>query len=140
MTNITKLTIKRSSGYCGIDDAFNEKLVLTPASISYTYLPLYESDIHLPKKWLYQTNSSLFHATFELVAKRIQKLKTEPARERTDVETIDITITYIDKSRKHIRHLCTSDQLAECIIIIKKLIPNSEMMPEILGINTENDS
>ena len=40
LREIIKVVIKHCSGYCAFDDAYNEKLTMTPDSISYEYVPI----------------------------------------------------------------------------------------------------
>ena len=46
MNRIVKITIKGSSGYCPIDEAYKDKLTITSSSISYEYTPEIESEIN----------------------------------------------------------------------------------------------
>ena len=56
----------------------------------------------------------------------------------TDVGMIDFTVTYEDKSKKHIRYWCTSDSFAECFSVINGLIPPMEMRPEVTRLYGED--
>ena len=133
MTEIVKITIKGCSGYCGYDDAYDDKLVFTPMSISYDYLPLQESELNHTRKWSYKTNSRFFRNAFEQVAGMMPDILS--ANETflcTDVGMVDFTVTYSDKTRKHIRYWCTGNHFSRCFSIIKKLVPNEEAIPEVL--------
>ena len=39
MPDINRIVIKGSSGYCCVDEAFNDKVTITEDSISYEYIP-----------------------------------------------------------------------------------------------------
>lgn len=61
MIDIIKIVIKGASGYCRSDEAYNDKVTITPASIAYEYIPVKESGINPKRKWSYKTNSPKFH-------------------------------------------------------------------------------
>lgn len=133
MSEILKITIKGCSGYGSYDDAYDDKLVLTPTSISYDYIPLRESEMNHTRKWSYKTNSHFFRNAFEQVSSMMPDILS--ANETflcTDVGMVDFTVTYSDKTRKHIRYWCTGNNFSKCFSIIKKLIPNEEETPEVL--------
>lgn len=50
MAEITRIVIKGSSGYCCVDEAFNDKVTITEESISYEYVPYVESEINPKRK------------------------------------------------------------------------------------------
>ena len=64
MTDIIRIVIKGSSGYCCYDEAYNDKVTITEDSISYEYIPVLESEVNQKRKWSYRTNSPLFKKTF----------------------------------------------------------------------------
>ena len=133
MSEIVKITIKGCSGYCSYDAAYDDKLVLTPSSISYDYVPLHESESNFTRKWSYKTNSHIFKVSFENVASMMPSILS--AKETflcTDVGMIDFTVTYADKTRKHICYWCTGNNFSNCFSIIKNLVPSYEFMPEVL--------
>ena len=133
MTEIVKITIKGCSGYCSYDDAYDDKLVLTPTSISYDYVPLQESELNYAQKWSYKTNNRFFRDTFEQVASMMPDiLSADDTFLCTDVGMVDFTVTYTDKTKKHIRYWCDGNHFSKCFSIIKKLVPNGEATPEVL--------
>ena len=69
MAEITRIVIKGSSGYCCVDEAFNDKVTITEGSISYEYVPYVESEINQKRKWSYKTNSPLFKKKLVEIAK-----------------------------------------------------------------------
>jgi len=70
MSDIIKITIKSGSGYGLVDDAYDDKLVVTSSSISYEYKPhpMSNSETNIYRKWSYKTTSPLFSAIFRRVA------------------------------------------------------------------------
>lgn len=45
---------------------------------------------------------------------------------------MDFTVTYDDKSRKHIRYWCTPSAFPECCAAVLDLVPFTEMTPEVV--------
>ena len=43
MNDIIKITISGVSGFCPVDEAYSDKVTITPSSISYEYKPHTES-------------------------------------------------------------------------------------------------
>ena len=133
MAEIVKITIKGCSGYCSYDDAYEDKLVLTPVSISYNYVPLEESDLNYTRKWSYKTNSYFFGVAFKEIASMMPDiLSAEETFLCTDVGMVDFTVTCSDHTQKHIRYWCPGSHFSKCFSIIKKLIPSGEPTPEVL--------
>lgn len=139
MSIIIQIAIKGCSGYGPVDTAYDDKLTLTPTGIRYEYKPYLESDFNSTRKWSYKTNSPLFKVGFERVAEMIPSiLEAEDTFLCTDVGMIDFTVTYEDKSKKHIRYWCTGDEFKECFTAINDLIPQTEMRPEVTRLYSED--
>ena len=103
--NITKIVIKSCSGYGPVDEAYDDKIILTNSSISYEYIPIIESKMNSKRKWSYKTNSPVFALVFEAIAKTAPTVIFESViPECTDVGMFDFTITYEDKSKKNVRY------------------------------------
>ena len=103
MSIIIQIAIKGCSGYGPVDTAYDDKLTLTPTGIRYEYKPYLESDFNSTRKWSYKTNSPLFKVGFERVSEMMPSiLEAEETFLCTDVGMIDFTVTYEDKSKKHI--------------------------------------
>lgn len=56
---------------CCSDEAYNDKVTITPASISYEYIPVKESEINPKRKWSYKTNSPKFQTWYSDVVAMI---------------------------------------------------------------------
>lgn len=134
MKEIIRIQIKGCSGYCSVDTAYEDVLILTPNEMRYEYKPEIESDSNPARKWKYQTNSPEFRSGFDRVAEMIPgMLQAEQTFLCEDVGMIDFTVTYEDKTRKHIRYWCTSDGFSDCFAFIKKLVPPTEIIPNVLS-------
>ena len=130
---IIKITLKGGSGYCALDEAYEDKLTLTATSISYEYKPQLESELNRARKWSYRTDSSAFGDTFTLVANLVSELLTEVDIESCcDGGMYDFTLTYADRTRKHVRYWSDGDRFAVCFRQIRQLIPKAEPIPVVL--------
>ena len=61
---IKRITIKGSSGYCSYEYVYEDKLSITPDSISYEFVPALNSHIRKPRKWTYKTDNPEFRENF----------------------------------------------------------------------------
>ncbi len=133
MKQIIKIIIKGCSGYGLADEAYTDKITLTPDSINYEYIPTAKSEISPPKKWSYKTNSPVFDNAFSIVADMMPGiLEPKIMVDCTDVGIIDFTVTYTDKSKKNIRYQCTGEEFSQCFALIKGLVPSIEDIPTVL--------
>ena len=133
MKNIVKITIKGCSGYCSIDEAYDDKLVLTPSGIAYEYTPMTESEMNPRRKWSYKTNNPIFAIGFNKVAQMMDKILHPDEYIRCcDVGMIDFCVTFEDKTKEHCEYWCTGDEFEDCFKAIKELIPQTEYVPAVL--------
>lgn len=58
--DVVKITIKGSYGFFSYDEAYTDKVIITPDSISYEYKPAYKTDVNPKRKWSYKTSSLIF--------------------------------------------------------------------------------
>ena len=67
---ITKIVIKGASGYCPVDEAYEDKMTITDSAISYEYKPHLMSNLetNVYRKWSYKTTSPIFKQIFKEVA------------------------------------------------------------------------
>ena len=95
MTEIIKIVITESSGYCHVDEAFNDKLSITPDSISIVYaLALFFITIRLGK---------LDNQTAEKIYEReIFYLTFQRLREVTNSTIANADVNNLEELKKHI--------------------------------------
>lgn len=133
MVTIERIVIKGASGYCCIDEAFNDKVIITPGSISYEYVPAIETEINPKRKWRYITNGQIFKMTFENIAEMLAGIIDNGIDEIcTDVREIEINVTYSDKTRFKEIYWVTGDYFQELFRVIKKMVPECEDIPAVL--------
>ncbi len=135
MKDIVKIVIKGSSGYGCIDDAYSDKVTITPESIAYEYVPAVESEMNPKRKWSYKTDSPIFKMKYnELIA--LMPGVTERVIEEfcTDVGGIEFVITYADKTRFHKIFWVTSEYFESQFRVITGMVPECEYTPEVLRI------
>ena len=133
MSDIIKMVIKGSSGYCSIYEAFNDKITITSEMISYEYIPMVETEINLKRKWNYKTNSPIFKMKYETLVSLMREVTERSIDEFcTDVGGIEFVITYSDKTRFHETFWVPSDYFKTQFKVIKSMIPECEYTPVVL--------
>lgn len=133
MKDIVKIVIKGASGYCCVDEAYNDKVTITPESISYEYVPAVESEINPKRKWSYKTNSPIFKMRFDtLVALMPGVTERNTDIFCTDIGGIEFIITYADKTK--FQEVCwvPSDYFESQFKVIKSMVPECEYTPAVL--------
>lgn len=133
MADIIRIVIKGSSGYCSAEKAFNDKVTITPESISYEYDPHIEQEVNLKRKWSYKTNSPIFKVKFFNIAGMLQGIIDKGIKEFcTDIGGTEFNITYSDKTKFKDTYWVPSDYFEELFVVIKSLVPDNEYTPEVL--------
>ena len=138
MKRIVKITIKGSSGYCPIDEAYKDKLTITSSSISYEYTPEIESEINQKRKWSYRTDSPIFATTFEKISSMMPPiLYSDEILMAKDSGSIYFSVTYEDKTKDCRKYWCTGDNFFDLFKMIKNLVPAPEFIPAVLLTNDD---
>lgn len=133
MKYIVRIVIKGASGYCPADEAYNDKVTLTPGSISYEYKPLFESELNTSRKWSYKTNSPIFRMMYDKVAGMLPAIIERDIQEFfTDIGGIEFNITYSDKTKFKEIYWVPGDSFNELFVTIKHMVPETEYTPAIL--------
>ena len=133
MADILKIVIKGSSGYCCAEEAFNDKVTITPEYISYEYNPFIEKEINPKRKWSYKTNSPIFKMIFSNITGMLPGILDRGIKEFcTDIGGIEFNITYSDKTKFKDTYWVPGDYFEEIFMMIKSLVPGSEYTPAVL--------
>lgn len=133
MAKIARILIKGTSGYCSADHAFNDKVTITPSSISYEYKPYLLCDENRPAKWSYRTSSPAYRELFWKVAARVEAiLAMEENYFVTDIGSTTFIVTYDDKTRAKREFELPGDEFADCFSLVKQMVPGLESVPEVL--------
>lgn len=138
--DIKRIVIKGASGYGPLDEAYEDKLIITPDSISYEYKPHPESkcDINIYRKWSYKTTSPLFKELYHQVSEMLPKyLYSEDILFATDIGPTEITATFEDGHREKINFYCPSEYFVEWFRVIKQMVPTCEYTPAVLLTNED---
>ena len=133
---IDKIFIKGTSGYCAVDDSYNDKLTVTASSIAYEYKPYLEDGFPMQRyrKWSYKTNSPEFARLFEHAAVYIQEyLRNGPEIQCQDAGMITFTATYEDKHKETMTCCASPDFFEKCFVFFREMVPPCEEMPNVLG-------
>lgn len=130
---IARIVIKGASGYGSADEAYNDKVTITPTSISYEYKPMYESELNPSRKWSYKTNSPIFRMMYNKVAGMLPAIIERGIQEFcTDIGGIEFNITYSDKTKFKEIYWVPGDYFEELLVAIKCMVPETEYTPAVL--------
>ena len=135
MNDIIRIIIKGGSGYGSIDETYEDRLVITSASISYECKPhpLSQFKEELYRKWSYKTTNSIFALQFNKIVEMTPSiLHNNEKLFATDIGPTIITVTYADKHRETVTYFCPNEFLINYFREIKKMIPETEYIPEVL--------
>ena len=133
MSEIKTIVIKGCSGYCCIDEAFEDKVTIAADSISYEYKPDVESKANLYRKWSYKTNSPIFKIKFSEIARMLPGILNSPIEAFcTDIGGIEFVITYADKTKLKKQYWLPGEHFANLFNLIKSIVPKCEYIPAVL--------
>ena len=132
---IIKIVIKGASGYGPVDAAYEDKVTLTPSSISYEYKPhpLAQSETNVYKKWSYKTDNPAFSERFDAIAaKAPEYLHDDGELLALDIGPIELVVTLEDKHKESVYLFCPSEYFSDLFRLIKPLVPSFEDIPAVL--------
>ena len=135
MPDIIRIIIKGASGYGPVDEAYEDKLVITSSSISYEYKPhpMSRSEMNIYRKWSYKTTSPVFKNLFSKVVEMTPHfLYNDETLFATDIGPTSITATFDDKHRETVNYFCPSEFFEEYFRVIKQMVPGCEYTPAVL--------
>ncbi len=122
-----------------MDQAYEDKLIIAPDSISYEYKPHSESkcDINIYRKWSYKTTSPLFKEYYIIRCQKCCRntliVKTYYLRQILDQQTA----TFEDGHREKINFYCPGEYFVEWFRVIKQMVPTCEYTPAVLLTNED---
>ena len=133
MADIIRITIKGGSGCGPVDEAYSDKVTIDRDSIRYEYTPMVESEINMPRKWVYKTSSPIFQELFREATAAVEViLNREEEPFVTDLGVTSFTVTYTDKTKATRDFILLGDDFKECFAIIKQMVPGCEYTPAVL--------
>lgn len=129
---ISKITIKTTSGYCPIDYVYEDKMIITNDSLSYVCRPRYLDSRFMPIKWSYKSNSSEYKSWFNDVVKTFENsVSNVSERIIFDVGEIKFTVLYEDGEKISYKYSFTNE-FNDLLKQIKKMVPEVESKPMML--------
>ena len=140
MNEITRITIKSSSGYCSVDEAYSDRLTITACSIAYEYIPEIEYGLNKRRKWSYRSNSPVFASIFDKICDMMPDiLHNDEILMAVDLGPISFSVTYKDKTRDCTSYYCSSNYFYDLFKLIKQLVPEPEYVPVVLLTDDDYD-
>lgn len=139
MPTMSRIVIKGESGFCSVDEAFTDMVVITPDWISYKYKPRKISEHNLPMSWAYQPSGLGYRALFDEVAEKVAGiLELDDEEFVTDIGSTTFAVAYPNGTKKHRVFCLPGDDFAECFALVKKMVPSEEAIPRVL-ITSDNE-
>lgn len=130
---IKTIRIKGYSGYCPVEEAYEDKVTIDEDSISYEYKPVIESETNPSRKWRYKTNSPLFKSEFCAISDMVASvIERDIDYFCTDIGGVEFSISYTDGTRDSKHYFIPGDEFADLFCYIKRLVPNTEYIPAVL--------
>ena len=136
------MRIIKISGYGPGDQAYQDKLTITPSSISYECKPLLQENSRFEGavKWSYKTNNKLFSIVFSQIAEMTPYyLYNDEDLFATDIGPVSITATFEDKHRETENYFCPPSFFRDYFNVIKQLVPAVEDVPIVLRTGEEGE-
>lgn len=142
MVRVTKIVIKRSPNFFE-EPQFNcNKVTITESSIAYEYVSViektridYQEESQfetLEKKWSYKTNSPIFKSIYDVIVQMVPDIVERNPAFCTDIGGMKFIITYSDNSKIERIFFTNRDYFKDWFAIIKKLVPTTELIPDVL--------
>ena len=142
MVRATKIVIKRSPNFFE-EPQFNcNKVTITESSIAYEYVSViektridYQEESQfetLEKKWSYKTNSPIFKSIYDEIVQMVPDIVERNPAFCTDIGGMKFIITYSDNSKIERIFFTNRDYFKDWFAIIKKLVPTTEQIPDVL--------
>ena len=133
MTDIIQIVIEGTSGFGSIDNAYRDKVTVTPDFIAYEYTPYRETPAAPKRKWRCQTNSPTYQAEYDKITAMLPKALARSEEEFcTDIGSISFVITYADKTTLRKVYRLPGEAFGELFTAIKALVPACEPVPAVL--------
>ena len=135
MCEMIKIIISGASAFGIVDEAYTDKVIITPSSISYEYKPHTEIrlETNMYRKWSYKTTSPIFQELYKRIAEMTPKyLIGGDALYVCDGSPTTITATFQDKHKESAVFYSSSDFFHDYFSLIKEMVPNTEYVPAVL--------
>lgn len=135
MSDIIRIVIKGASGYGPVDEAYEDRLTITPSSISYEYKPhpMSNSETNIYRKWSYKTTSPVFAEIYQKVAEMTPYyLYNDEILMVTDIGPTEITAIFEDGHKEKANYFAPDEFFREWFLEIKKLVPATEYTPAVV--------
>lgn len=135
MSDIIRIVIKGASGYGPVDEAYEDRLTITPSSISYEYKPhpMSNSETNIYRKWSYKTTSPVFAEIYQKVAEMTPYyLYNDEILMVTDIGPTEITAIFEDGHKEKVNYFAPDEFFREWFLEIKKLVPATEYTPAVV--------
>ena len=128
---VTRITIGSSSGYGCIEDAWEDRVVITNHSVHYEFKP--ETQVKLkPISWTAKANGFEHQQLFQELSKAVMTTICSSSLKDfyDDVGMIALSLAFTDKSKKTKHFYVLPEDLEPCFSIMKKIVKLAINAPE----------
>lgn len=144
MSKIVKVVIKGTSGYCSIDDAYEEKITITSSKIKYHYLPELlknrdRCDIEAFSSVMPEIKFSTYYGPnfiqrqFEEIADlALATLNRNDIEECCDIGGTEITVFYDNGTKMSNTYYTFRYSFCTLLEAVKRLFKVTGLIPEML--------
>lgn len=142
---IIRIEFESYSGFGMITEAYNEKLVLRPSSISFEHRPkvLQFDDVPIPDwnqpaKWSYKANSTKFTELYSSITNMVRPLLGQHTF-AYDAGGLTIRVAFEDKSKQEFDGFVHCSQAEPIMKALATSIPPLEQMPQMLAAYSDEE-
>lgn len=122
MEQVTKIIISTTSGYGIINDAWEDRIVITDHNVHYEFKPETQ-DKHKPISWTAKANNPEHILLFNMLSKVVlEKIEAPMTSICCDVGVITLSLTFTDKQKKSRSFIVLERDLNPCFSIVKKIV------------------
>ena len=133
MKEVTRITIKGSSGYGPYDEAYEDKVTISSDTIRYEFIPKVQTPDHMARKWSYKTTSLTFNKLFRETVSTVEEILNRSEDDFAfDIGVTSFIVQYSDKTKKKREFFLPSEDFKECFAIVKQMVPGCEEIPAVL--------
>lgn len=140
MERIERIIIKCSSGYCCIDDAFNDCMIIEKNRISYSYKPVMPLDNTIEEKWEYDNQNKNYNGLFCKLEQAVLKVIHTPMEyDSKDTGSVEFDVFFTDETIWNKTFWAPTDTFENVFSILKEMIPSGVLVPTALHMPFEHE-
>lgn len=130
MLKVVKIVITGCSGYVPSEYEYKDRLIVTDHSAEYDCKPYKPWEMNPVQKRSYTTNSLAFRKLFELAVRAVDEIFVrDPQCPGIDMPVTGFEVFFENGDYTEKTYMVRPDEFSACFAILKKMVPNCELMP-----------